>query len=172
MTSTPSFTFFSRCRLSPGEPGSKLSVVWLEGDHNIATKDELAATIARAIALGEPAVVVDLSNVHFLSAATLHVFVTAEETLQAQSRTLVLRAPSPFVRRVFEVTGLSDLLDREAPEGAIDTGMEGGALESWVEVVTTGRIGSHDTVIEEPTVGEQVSVDSAPAERPLFARIP
>lgn len=168
---TPSLTYFSSCQLTRAKPGAEPSVVWLRGDHDISTEKTLANTIAEAIAQGEPTVVVDLRDVHFLSAATLRVFVAAEKALQAQSRALVLRAPSPFVRRIFEMTGLSDLLDRGAPEDAIDAGM--GALGSWVEVPTTGRIDSHDTsVTAEPNVVEQVSVESAQTERSLFARIP
>jgi anti-sigma B factor antagonist len=167
---TPSLTYFSSCQLTRAKPGAEPSVVWLRGDHDVATAKTLAHTIAEALALGEPAVVVDLSDVHFLSAATLRVFVAAQETLQAQSRALVLRVPSPFVRRIFEVTGLSGLLDRGSSENAIDTVM--GALGSWVEVPTTGRVDWHDaSVAVEPNVAEQVS-ESAHVERPMFMRIP
>jgi len=169
---TPSLTYFSSCQLACAEPGAEPSVVWLRGDHDIATASTLEHTIAVAIALGEPVVVVDLSDVHFLSAATLRVFVAAQETLQAQSRALVLRVPSPFVRRIFEVTGLSNLLDHGPSENVIDAVMEADALRSWVEVPTTGRVDRDDaSMTAEPDVAEQVS-RSARAERPTFVRIP
>ena len=170
---TPSFTYFSSCRLSRAVPGAKLSVVWLGGDHDIATKDVLAATIARAIALDEPAVVIDLSGVHFISAAAIGVIVEAKEFQELRGRSLVLRAPPPFVRRVFDACGLSDLLDRESSADATETINGATALESWVDVPVTDPVNWHDTsVTAEPNVDEQVSVESAHAERPLFVRIP
>ena len=72
------------------------------------------------------------------------------------------RVPSPFLRRIFEVTGLSELLDHQSPENSIDTVTEAGALGTWVEVPTTGRADRHDTTgTVEPNLTERVSGSAA-----------
>jgi anti-sigma B factor antagonist len=174
-------TYFSSCQLTRAEAGAGPSVVWLRGDHDVATVETLRHTITEAIALGEPAVVIDLSEVHFLSAATLGVLVAAHATLGAHSRRLVVRVASPFVRRIFEVTGLVDLLDGPSPEDAPDTlagdtvapdTVLSDALGTWVEVPPTARLGWSDAPVTlGPGAGGQGG-GPAPHERPLFVRIP
>jgi len=170
---TPSFTYYSSCRLSRAGPGAKLSVLWLGGEHDIATKDVLAATIAEAIALDEPAVVIDLSGVHFISAATIGVIVGAKKVLARRGRSLVLRDPPPFVRRVFGACGLSGLLDGNLSAEAFEAVEGAAALGSWVDVPATARGDRHGTSVRRsPKVGEQVSVESARGEQALFVKIP
>jgi anti-anti-sigma factor len=48
-------------------------VVWLRGEHDLATKEELTRSLMRAVALDEPSVIIDLSEVQFISAATIGV---------------------------------------------------------------------------------------------------
>jgi anti-anti-sigma factor len=170
---TSSATYYSSCRLARAGSRAKLSVIWLGGEHDIATKDVLAAVLAEAIALDEPAVVIDLSGVHFISAATIGVIVGAKTLLARRGRSLFLRAPPPFVRRVFDLCGLSELLDRDPSADVFETVEEAAALRTWVEVPATSRVDWHETpVTSEPNVAERVSVESAPAERPLIVRIP
>src|ERR1017187_5223164 len=84
-----------------------LAVVWLRGEHDISTEAALSDTIARAIALdGE--VVIDLSEANFISAATIGAIVRARECLRSRSRSLVVRSPSAWARRIFDLCGLSD----------------------------------------------------------------
>lgn len=159
---TPSLNDFSSCRLSRAGPGGKLSVVWLAGEHDISTRDVLAATLAEAISLDEPAVVIDLSGVHFISVATIAMIADAKKVLARRGRSLVLRAPPPFVRQVFHVCGLSDLLNRDPSAGAFETVEGATALRSWVEVPATDRVDWHDTPVNtEHNVGERVSVEAA-----------
>jgi len=161
---------FSSCELRPAGPEGDSPVVWLRGDHDIANRDLLARTIGDAIALGEPAVVIDLSAVHMVCAAALSVFVAAQETLRKQSRNLVVRAPSPFVRRIFGATGLGDLLDGEP----LDLGplAKADALGSWIEVPTTGRVDGCDaSVMLEPPAAEKVC-SSAHVEEQMSKRLP
>ncbi len=167
---TPSVTYYSSCRLARAGSGGKPSVVWLGGDHDIATKDVLAAVLAEAVALDEPAVVIDMSGVHFIGAATVGVIVGAKKVLAREGRSLVLRGPPPCVRRVFDACGLSGLLDgADAFEG-----VEGAAaLGSWVDVPATPRGDRRETSDKtEPKVEQQVSVESARGKRVSVVRIP
>lgn len=168
MVSHTSFTYFSSCQLMPSGPGGKLSVVRLQGEHDIATRDVLAATIARAIARNEPAVVIDLSEVQFMSAAALGVIVAARQFLRRRSRSLVLRAPSPCVVRIFAVCGLNELFDQNVDAEVNDVAKGALALASWVEVPVTDRVDwRHGSPIPKPGVFEQARV---PVHLPIGRR--
>ena len=82
------------------------TVIWLRGEHDLTTVDVLAETMARAIALDNADLVIDLSQLDFISAATVSAIVRARELLCQQSRSLALRAPSPFTRRILDLCGL------------------------------------------------------------------
>jgi len=86
-------------------------VVWLRGEYDISREMELSHTMAGAMALDEGDLVVDLSEVTFMDAATIGVFIRARNDLRLQCRSLTLRSSSGFARRVLELCGLTDLLD-------------------------------------------------------------
>ena len=106
-----SIPYSSSCRLARAAPGAGTSVVWLRGEHDTSTAAALSDVVTRAVALNEPAVVIDVSGVRFMSAAAVGVIVGARELLRSQARTMTLRRAPSCVRRVFGVCGLSDLLD-------------------------------------------------------------
>jgi anti-anti-sigma factor len=87
------------------------TVVWLRGEYDISTVNSLSQTIARAIAFDGSHLVIDLSGVQFMDAATIGVIIRARNELQAQFRSLTLRDPTRFARRVLELCGLTNLLD-------------------------------------------------------------
>jgi anti-anti-sigma factor len=129
-------SFLSVSRRTTPRAGSEAghSVVWVRGEHDISTTSALAETIARAIALDEPDVLVDLSEVQFMSAATVGVLIRARELLDRQARTLTLRAPSACVLRVFQVCGLSGIFQAAASDRRAVPRKSPSALGSWVEV--------------------------------------
>jgi anti-sigma B factor antagonist len=100
------------CSLHPKEQNDvKTAVVWLSGEHDLSTVDALSETLARAFALDEADVVLDLSGVQFMGAATIEVIVRAKDVLDLRSRALTLRSPSESTQRVVELCGLADLVD-------------------------------------------------------------
>ena len=101
--------------LAGSEAGSTL--VLLRGEHDVSNADALSDAIARAIACDDADLVVDLSKVEFMGAATIGVFVHASELLRLRARSLTLRSPSTQARRVLDVCDLDDHLDRH-PVGA------------------------------------------------------
>jgi anti-anti-sigma factor len=115
-----------------------LSVVWLRGEHDIATASKLARTLAWAVALDDTDLVVDLSGVRFMGAETIGAIVGTRNALVLQSRSLTLRSPSTLAQRVVELCGLADLID--PPTGASLERDAPGALDSWVAVPATGRV--------------------------------
>src|SRR5579863_3205471 len=86
------------------------TIVWLLGEHDIATDGALRRTFERAIALNDAEIVIDLSKMELMSASTLGVILAVRDTLRQQSRSLTMRAPSPHVRRVIGICGLQHLL--------------------------------------------------------------
>jgi anti-anti-sigma factor len=71
----------------------------------------LCMTMARAIAFDDTDLVIDLSEVTFMDAATVTVMIRAEAFLRDRSRSLTLRSPSTHARRVLGVGGLAELVD-------------------------------------------------------------
>jgi anti-anti-sigma factor len=87
------------------------TVVWLDGEHDIATVLLLSDTLAKAIALDDVDVVVDLSEVEFIDAATIGVLLKGWSFLQGRSRTLTLRSPSRCAARIIDICGLNSLIE-------------------------------------------------------------
>jgi anti-anti-sigma factor len=68
-----------------------------------------------------------LSEVEFMGASTVGVIVRAREFLHQRSRSLTVRLPSAFVRRVMDACNLNDLL---GPSPELDGDVVGKALDS------------------------------------------
>ena len=94
-------------------------VVCLRGDHDLSTVAELSAAMAQAIALGDADLVVDLSRVELMTAATVGVLVRARELLRVRSRSLLVRSPSRRARRVLELSDLRGLIEPRSVEVAM-----------------------------------------------------
>jgi len=112
-------------------------VVHLRGEHDLASVTELSATLARAITVGDADLVVDLSRVEFMGAATVGVLTWARELLLARSRSLVLRSPSSSARRVLELCDLDGLV--EAPTEDAGAGVEVTMLDRFPKIVAFAR---------------------------------
>lgn len=107
------------------------TVVWVRGEHDVATRVHLAVALARTLRIDDADVVVDLSGVTFMDASTIGVLLVARSRLHDCSRSLSVRDPSPPARRVLDVCGLERLIDRvPAPTSS----SEAAALGSWVDV--------------------------------------
>ena len=88
------------------------TIVRLAGEYDVATSYLLAETLAKAIALNDADLVVDLREVTFISSAALNVIVRGRTFMLDRGRTLSLRAPSRAARRVLDGCGLTALIDR------------------------------------------------------------
>jgi|SoiMethySBSTD1v2_1073268.scaffolds.fasta_scaffold546598_1 anti-anti-sigma factor len=90
------------------------NVVWIRGEQDVSTVAALSETLARAISLDDSDLVVDLSDVEFMSAATVGVLVRARQFLRSFSRSLQVQSPSTCARRILALCNLGDLLDDRA----------------------------------------------------------
>jgi anti-anti-sigma factor len=147
-------SFFTVSNRPPGPAGSEAEpiVVWLRGEHDIATDSALRRTLERAIAFNQSALVLDVAKVELMSASTLGVIVTARNFLRQRSRALTVRHPSPHVRRIIAICNLDYLFSPDlnlcradlnpfSPDLAEAGARSVKALNSWVPgaVTTSGR---------------------------------
>jgi anti-anti-sigma factor len=93
------------------------AVIWLRGEHDIATVAVLADTLANVTAADDADLIVDLSCVTFMSTATIEELIRARNLLLGLSRNLTLRSPSKFARRLLDLCGLAAFV--EPSENAI-----------------------------------------------------
>jgi anti-anti-sigma factor len=91
------------------------TVVWLAGECDIATVGVITDTLDSAISLDDADLLVDLSGVTFIDAATIGVLIRGRQRLLGQSRILTLRSPSRPARRLLDLCGLTALVEPGAP---------------------------------------------------------
>ncbi len=80
------------------------------GEIDMATASELADELLRYAATTEGDVVVDCCELEFIDSAGIGAILAAYRTLRDLGRRLVVENPSPMTRRVFELSGLTELL--------------------------------------------------------------
>ncbi len=84
-------------------------VVTVSGELDMSNASSLEATVASITAEGPERLIFDLSGLRFMDSAGIAVLVSATSKVNA----VQLRDPSPVVRRVIELTGLSGVLPIE-----------------------------------------------------------
>lgn len=85
------------------------STIAVTGEIDAHTAPELKGRLA-AFVVGDADFVVDMSGVDFVDSSGLRVLIEANQRVADASGRLVLRAPSPSVIRLIEITGLADHL--------------------------------------------------------------
>jgi anti-sigma B factor antagonist len=86
------------------------AVVHVDGEVDLATCSRLRDVLAELIDHGVYHLIVDLERVSFLDSSGMGVLVTALRRVRERDGSLRLTAPSPQVRRVLELTGITKLL--------------------------------------------------------------
>jgi anti-anti-sigma factor len=116
--------YLSEIRVDGALPG--VTVVALIGDHDLATADELRATIAPALA--DPAgILVDLTETTFIDSSVVHALYEANQALRTQGRQLVVQiGHGSVVLRTLELTQLTDVVAvaHERPEAVALAGRQ------------------------------------------------
>lgn len=149
-------------RRGSADPGSDplRTVIWVRGEHDVATRARLAATITRSARRDDVDIVVDLSGITFMDASTIGALVEAHNCLHARSRALCVRAPSPLARRLFAVCELAFLIE-EHPAPAQPPAAA--ALESWVAVPASDRASNPTRPsVERQACSQEPARDMAP----------
>lgn len=114
------------------EPDS--TVVWLSGEHDLASIELLEASMRSAVEDHDDDVVVDLTALEFMDASTLGPVLRSRSRLATRGRRLTMRAAPRCARLVLKACDLSDLIE---PSPVADGGPDRRArtaLQTWVEV--------------------------------------
>ncbi|HEY1633414.1 MAG TPA: STAS domain-containing protein [Acidimicrobiales bacterium] len=85
-------------------------VLTVRGEVDLASAPKLAAAITELMDRGNTNLAVDLGSVEFIDSSGLGVLVGSLRRLREDGGDLVLRAASPAVTRILELTGLDGLL--------------------------------------------------------------
>lgn len=94
-----------------------LAEVHLTGEHDLSTAEDVAISLANAIADQESVVVVGLAGVTFMDASTITVLHRAHQYLAVRGRRLEVARPSPIARRLLGLCGLSSWICSDPPAG-------------------------------------------------------
>ncbi|MGH9016763.1 MAG: STAS domain-containing protein [Acidimicrobiales bacterium] len=90
--------------LRPGEA----PVITVAGEIDIQTSPQLEKSLQGILEAGSASVFVDLADVTFLDSTGLSVLVGALQRCREAGGSLRLRSPKPNIRRVLEITGLTE----------------------------------------------------------------
>jgi anti-anti-sigma factor len=84
-------------------------VVVVKGEIDLAAAEAFREAIDRALRDGGARLVIDMVDTTFMDSSGLNVLLRAYAALGRLPEALVLRSPSPVVRRVVALAGLEDL---------------------------------------------------------------
>jgi anti-sigma B factor antagonist len=106
--------FVQAFRVRTDTCGTKTTVS-VTGEVDLATAGVLEREMGQAIAAGTRTLLLDLSQVGFMSSSGLHILIGIDRALRAQGgRLLIVSAPA-VVHDVFRLTGLDERLSFEEP---------------------------------------------------------
>lgn len=89
---------------------SGAAIVTVSGDLDISNADALEATVASTVARRPERLVFDLTRLRFMDSAGIAVLLGAAANVES----VHIRNPTPAVRRVVELTGLTQVLPIES----------------------------------------------------------
>ncbi len=85
--------------------------VFLEGRLDTTTAPELEGELKDGLT-GVTDLIIDFSNLEYISSAGLRVLLSAQKTMNKQGK-MVVKNPSEEVKEIFDVTGFADILNIE-----------------------------------------------------------
>jgi anti-anti-sigma factor len=94
--------------LTPDDAGNV--VIAIHGEVDIANADQVQAALVEALTESTGQVVVDIAGVSFLDSQCVAALIRVHKSCDIDSERLTIRSPQPQARRVFELTGLHQVL--------------------------------------------------------------
>jgi anti-sigma B factor antagonist len=95
----------------PANGHTEDTLVWLAGEHDLSSVEELVLAIATVVDAGQPDVVIDLSRVEFMDSTTLDQILVARARLGAEAGTARIRDPSRPAHHLLELCELTHLVE-------------------------------------------------------------
>ena len=96
------------------------STVFVQGDVDAHTAPLLGSLVASLLGSGHHQVTIDVGAVSFLGSAGLGVIAEAATLLRERSGTLTVSAPSPQILRIFQISGVADLVTIQSKAVTMD----------------------------------------------------
>jgi anti-anti-sigma factor len=139
------------------------AVLLCAGELDLATNSALRRSLDRVLRLAPDRVVLDLSRVSFFDAGAIGELMQARTTIRAAGGQLVVRAPSPFGRRVLSIVGLTNLITDDQGQATASSDAPGdvGAhrdelVAAWETECATDRLGATPLVFDPTTVLSEI----------------
>jgi anti-anti-sigma factor len=99
-------------------------VVVVQGELDMLAAPQLDQVLGALVAKGPAAVVLDFAGLSFIDSSGISVLIAAQQGLEARGGHLAIRSARAHACKVFEISGLTDLLDVRA-EGPGDGALSG-----------------------------------------------
>lgn len=96
--------------ITEGPLGATMHVVEPHGEIDLSNAPDLKATLAAAMDAGARHLIVDFEDLTFIDSAGIGVLLSAQRKVQAGGGNLIVVCNDPSIRRVFEITGVIDVL--------------------------------------------------------------
>lgn len=91
-------------------------VVALRGEIDMLTAPTFGCVLDALFDAGQRDIVVDLAEINFMDASGLRVIGPMSCRLHDGGGVLAIRSPAPIVRRILDLTGMGDLIERRPPD--------------------------------------------------------
>ena len=92
------------------------SVISVEGELDLSTAPRLKWMLLDSLAAGQSQLVLDLSLTRFMDSTALALFVAQHKRLEASGSRLIITSPGFMAMRLFQITGLTQVLTIEPPK--------------------------------------------------------
>ncbi|SES36233.1 STAS domain-containing protein [Salipaludibacillus aurantiacus] len=89
------------------------NVAYLSGEVDVYTASKLKETLTPLAEQSDKNLIVDLSGVDYIDSTGLGIFIGTLKTTEKTGNTLMLTGLNERVRRLFEITGLNEVIDIE-----------------------------------------------------------
>jgi anti-anti-sigma factor len=132
--------------------GSQI-VLQVSGEQDSSNVQTLVAACVSAGATEFCDLVIDLSDVTFMSAATVGAIAQVYDGLRTQSLSVVVESPSPCARRVLELSDMGYVISEPPDPQLLAEHSATSALATWVEVPPLRPSSVENNVPTEPMIG-------------------
>jgi anti-anti-sigma factor len=86
------------------------TVVGVDGRIDTVTAGEFDARISEYTGKANPKVIIDCSNLNYISSSGLRVFLMAQKKVMANGGKLKICSLQPAIREIFDISGFSNIL--------------------------------------------------------------
>jgi anti-sigma B factor antagonist len=98
-------------RVTGGPIDATTYVIEPQGEVDLASAPEFKAALDAATDAGARYVLLDFEDVAFIDSTGIGLLLSAQRKLKARDGKLIVVCNDPVIRRVFEITGLTDVLN-------------------------------------------------------------